>query len=85
MEPARAPSTAPPAAARSHGAGHFGDDGAGWLLGTMTATIAPESRSVSSVGVATTRTVVFASIMVIVFNLLVDLLYAWIDPRVRLS
>jgi len=30
-------------------------------------------------------TVVFASIMVIVFNLLVDLLYAWIDPRVRLS
>jgi len=30
-------------------------------------------------------TVVFASIAVIVFNLLVDLLYAWIDPRIRLS
>ena len=29
--------------------------------------------------------VVFASIMVIIFNLLVDLLYAWIDPRIRLS
>jgi peptide/nickel transport system permease protein len=30
-------------------------------------------------------TVIFASIMVIIFNLLVDLLYAWIDPRIRLS
>jgi peptide/nickel transport system permease protein len=30
-------------------------------------------------------TVVFASIMVIILNLLVDLLYAWIDPRIRLS
>ncbi|HEY0389970.1 MAG TPA: ABC transporter permease [Gaiellales bacterium] len=30
-------------------------------------------------------TVIFASIMVIAFNLLVDLLYAWIDPRIRLS
>jgi len=28
---------------------------------------------------------VFASVMVIGFNLLVDLLYAWIDPRIRLS
>jgi peptide/nickel transport system permease protein len=28
---------------------------------------------------------VFASVMVILFNLLVDLLYAWIDPRIRLA
>jgi peptide/nickel transport system permease protein len=28
---------------------------------------------------------VFASLCVIVFNLLVDLLYAWIDPRIRLA
>jgi ABC-type dipeptide/oligopeptide/nickel transport system permease component len=32
-----------------------------------------------------TGTVVFASLMVITFNLLVDLLYAWIDPRIRLA
>jgi peptide/nickel transport system permease protein len=29
--------------------------------------------------------VVFATVAIIVFNLLVDLLYAWIDPRIRLS
>jgi len=29
--------------------------------------------------------VVFATIAIIVFNLLVDLLYAWIDPRIRLA
>jgi peptide/nickel transport system permease protein len=29
--------------------------------------------------------VIFASLMVITFNLLVDLLYAWIDPRIRLT
>jgi peptide/nickel transport system permease protein len=29
--------------------------------------------------------VVFASVVVIIANLLVDLLYAWIDPRIRLS
>jgi peptide/nickel transport system permease protein len=29
--------------------------------------------------------VVFAAIAIIVFNLLVDLLYAWIDPRIRLA
>jgi peptide/nickel transport system permease protein len=28
---------------------------------------------------------VFASLMVILFNLIVDLLYAWIDPRIRLA
>ena len=33
----------------------------------------------------TLGTVVFASILVIVFNLVVDLLYAWIDPRIRLA
>jgi peptide/nickel transport system permease protein len=32
-----------------------------------------------------TGVVVFASVMVITFNLLVDLLYAWIDPRIRLA
>ena len=30
-------------------------------------------------------TVVFASLAVIVLNLLIDLLYAWIDPRIRLA
>jgi peptide/nickel transport system permease protein len=29
--------------------------------------------------------VVFATICIIVFNLVVDLLYAWVDPRIRLS
>ena len=29
--------------------------------------------------------VVFATLCIITFNLLVDLLYAWIDPRIRLS
>jgi len=29
--------------------------------------------------------VVFATMCIIVFNLIVDLLYAWIDPRIRLS
>jgi len=29
--------------------------------------------------------VVFATIAILLFNLIVDLLYAWIDPRIRLS
>ncbi len=29
--------------------------------------------------------VVFATFAIIIFNLLIDLLYAWIDPRIRLS
>ncbi len=29
--------------------------------------------------------VVFSTIAIIFFNLVVDLLYAWIDPRIRLS
>jgi peptide/nickel transport system permease protein len=29
--------------------------------------------------------VVFATLSIIVFSLLVDLLYAWIDPRIRLT
>jgi peptide/nickel transport system permease protein len=29
--------------------------------------------------------VIFATLSIIVFNLLVDLLYAWIDPRIRLT
>ena len=29
--------------------------------------------------------IVFATVVIIVLNLLVDLLYAWIDPRIRLA
>jgi peptide/nickel transport system permease protein len=29
--------------------------------------------------------VVFATTMIILFNLVVDILYAWIDPRIRLT
>jgi peptide/nickel transport system permease protein len=29
--------------------------------------------------------VVFATCGIIIFNLIVDILYAWIDPRIRLS
>jgi ABC-type dipeptide/oligopeptide/nickel transport system permease component len=29
--------------------------------------------------------VVFATVAIIVFNLVVDLLYAWVDPRIRLA
>src|SRR5437016_5622618 len=29
--------------------------------------------------------IVFATLAIIVFNLVVDLLYAWIDPRIRLA
>ena len=29
--------------------------------------------------------IVFATLAIIVFNLIVDLLYAWIDPRIRLT
>ena len=29
--------------------------------------------------------IVFATVAIIIFNLLVDLLYAWIDPRIRLA
>jgi ABC-type dipeptide/oligopeptide/nickel transport system permease component len=29
--------------------------------------------------------VVFATVAIIVFNLLIDILYAWIDPRIRLT
>jgi peptide/nickel transport system permease protein len=29
--------------------------------------------------------IVFATIIIIVFNLVVDLLYAWVDPRIRLA
>jgi len=29
--------------------------------------------------------VVFATMAIIIFNLVVDLLYAWIDPRIRLA
>jgi peptide/nickel transport system permease protein len=29
--------------------------------------------------------IVFATLMIIVFNLVVDVLYAWIDPRIRLA
>jgi peptide/nickel transport system permease protein len=29
--------------------------------------------------------IVFATIIIIVFNLIIDLLYAWVDPRIRLA
>ena len=29
--------------------------------------------------------IVFATVVIIVFNLAVDLIYAWIDPRIRLA
>jgi ABC-type dipeptide/oligopeptide/nickel transport system permease component len=29
--------------------------------------------------------IVFATIAIIIFNLVVDLLYAWVDPRIRLA
>ena len=29
--------------------------------------------------------IVFSTLAIIVFNLFVDLLYAWIDPRIRLT
>jgi ABC-type dipeptide/oligopeptide/nickel transport system permease component len=28
---------------------------------------------------------VFATIAIIIFNLAVDLIYAWVDPRIRLG
>ena len=34
---------------------------------------------------ATHGVVVFGAIAIIVFNLIVDILYAWIDPRIRLT
>jgi peptide/nickel transport system permease protein len=29
--------------------------------------------------------IVFATVVIIIFNLVVDILYAWIDPRIRLA
>ena len=29
--------------------------------------------------------IVFSTVAIIVFNLIVDLLYAWVDPRIRLA
>jgi len=29
--------------------------------------------------------IVFATVAIIIFNLIVDLLYAWVDPRIRLA
>jgi ABC-type dipeptide/oligopeptide/nickel transport system permease component len=29
--------------------------------------------------------VVFATLCILVFNLVVDTLYAWVDPRIRLA
>jgi peptide/nickel transport system permease protein len=45
--------------------------------------------TVQSIGNGDTPTVlgviVFATAMIIIFNLIVDILYAWVDPRIRLS
>ena len=29
--------------------------------------------------------IVFATVVIILFNLAIDLLYAWVDPRIRLA
>jgi peptide/nickel transport system permease protein len=43
-------------------------------------------NSISNFDLPTTQgVVVFATLCIILFNLLVDLLYAWIDPRIRLT
>ncbi len=42
--------------------------------------------AIDNVDLATTQgVVVFATLCVLVFNLVVDTLYAWVDPRIRLS
>jgi len=42
--------------------------------------------AIDNVDLATTEgVVVFATLCVLVFNLVVDTLYAWVDPRIRLS
>jgi peptide/nickel transport system permease protein len=42
--------------------------------------------AIDNVDLATTQgVVVFATLSVLVFNLVVDTLYAWVDPRIRLS
>jgi peptide/nickel transport system permease protein len=50
--------------------------GLGWYL--VTAIGADDFATVQGV-------VVFATIAILFFNLIVDLLYAWIDPRIRLT
>ena len=50
--------------------------GLGWSL--VTAINANDFATVEGV-------VVFATIAILFFNLLVDLAYAWIDPRIRLT
>jgi peptide/nickel transport system permease protein len=43
-------------------------------------------QSISTFDLPTTQgVVVFATMCIIVLNLVVDVLYAWIDPRIRLS
>jgi len=43
-------------------------------------------QSIETVDLPTTQgVVVFATVAILFFNLLVDLLYAWIDPRIRLA
>ena len=42
--------------------------------------------SINSFDLATTEgVVVFATLCILVFNLVVDTLYAWVDPRIRLT
>jgi ABC-type dipeptide/oligopeptide/nickel transport system permease component len=42
--------------------------------------------SINSFDLATTEgVVVFATLCILVFNLAVDTLYAWVDPRIRLA
>ena len=43
-------------------------------------------RSLTDFDLPTTQgIVIFATLSIIVLNLVVDLLYAWIDPRIRLA
>ncbi|HEY2354994.1 MAG TPA: ABC transporter permease [Gaiellaceae bacterium] len=54
----------------------YGLQGLGWW--TVQSITAGDTPTVLGV-------IVFATTMIIVFNLIVDVLYAWIDPRIRLS
>jgi peptide/nickel transport system permease protein len=42
--------------------------------------------AINNIDLATTQgVVVFATLCILVLNLVVDVLYAWVDPRIRLS
>ena len=43
------------------------------------------ARSTASISRRSQGVVVFATLCILVFNLVVDTLYAWVDPRIRLT